>query len=214
MVFLPTTKQSFMTNNNSTKEAILAISFRVFLEKGYKNATMNELVKASKVSKGAFYHYFKGKEELFDAAIDTYFFALASPIVDFEVAENQTFLENIQSYLYKKKLVVGKVAEELSLTFNANYLNVLLEAMQLFEHHKKHSLALLDKELAVYQKIIAIAQSKNEVKPNLDAALLAKQFYFMLDGFELHTLILSDLNAESYAEVNQLFEQFYELIKA
>ncbi|WP_338793403.1 TetR/AcrR family transcriptional regulator [Bernardetia sp. MNP-M8] len=198
---------------NSTKEAILAISFRVFLEKGYKNATLTELVKASKVSKGAFYHYFKSKEELFDAAIDKYFFALASPVIDFEPSENQTFLENIQNYLTQKQQVVRKVAEELSLTLNANYLNVLLEAMQLFEHHKKRSLALLDKELIIYQKIIQIAQSKNEVKPNLDAVLLSKQFYFMLDGFELHTLILSDLNAKSYAEVNQLFEQFYQLIK-
>jgi len=198
---------------NSTKENILAISFRVFLEKGYKNATLNELVKASKVSKGAFYHYFASKEELFDSTIDKYFFALASPIVDFEPSENQTFLENIQNYLTQKKQVVGKVAQELSLTFNANYLTVLLEAMQLFEHHKKRSLQLLDKELIMYQKIIQIAQSKNEVKPNLDVVLLSKQFYFMLDGFELHTLILSDLNAESYAEVNALFEQFYELIK-
>ena len=199
--------------NNSTKEGILAISFRVFLEKGYKNATFNELVKASKVSKGAFYHYFKSKEELFDAAIDKYFFALASPVIDFEPSENQTFLENIQNYLTDKKQRVGQVAQELSLTFNANYLNVLLEAMQLFEHHKKRSLELLNKELVIYQKIIKIAQSKYEVQPNLDAVLLSKQFYFMLDGFELHTLILSDLNTESYAEVNTLFEQFYELIK-
>ena len=63
---------------NSTKDNILISSFRVFLEKGYEKATLNELVKASKVSKGAFYHYFKGKEELFDATIEKYFFEIAS----------------------------------------------------------------------------------------------------------------------------------------
>ncbi len=202
-----------MTKNNSTKQAILANSFRVFLEKGYKKATLNELVKASKVSKGAFYHYFKSKEELFDETINEYFFTLASPVSNFEPSTDKNFLENIQLFLTQKKLIVGKIIQELSLTFDANYLTVLLEAMQLFEHHKKHSLQLLDKELLIYQNIIEIAQAKNEVKQELDAALLAKQFYFMLDGFELHTLILSDLNAESYTEVDALFKQFYQLIK-
>lgn len=199
--------------DNPTKDNILISSFRVFLEKGYEKATLNELVKASKVSKGAFYHYFKGKEELFDATIEKYFFEIASPVVKFEPSEEKNFLENVQAYIDNKNGEVLKVMNRLELDFTANYMNIILEAMKLFEHHKKRSLRLLDAELATYQKIIETAQQKGEVRTDVEASLLAKHFYFMLDGFKFHLLILSDWNVEKYTEVHQLIQQFYQLIK-
>ncbi|WP_375563147.1 TetR/AcrR family transcriptional regulator [Bernardetia sp. OM2101] len=198
---------------NSTKENILISSFRIFLEKGYEKATMNELVKASKVSKGAFYHYFTGKEELFDVTIEKYFFEIASPMIAFEPSEEKTFLENVQQYITKKNTEVATVMQRLEVDFTINYMNVILEAMKLFEHHKKRSLKLLDTELAVHQKIIETAQQKGEVRDDLDASLLAKHFYFLLDGFKFHVMILTDWDTEKYVEVNKLMEQFYQLIK-
>lgn len=56
-----------------TKEKILQISFSIFLNKGYKNTTMNDLIIASGLSKGAFYHYFKNKEALYFEVINTFF---------------------------------------------------------------------------------------------------------------------------------------------
>ena len=35
-----------------------------FLQNGYDNTTVEEIINASKTSKGTFYHYFKGKEAL------------------------------------------------------------------------------------------------------------------------------------------------------
>jgi len=43
----------------TTKEHILFTALKLILKKGYGNVTMNELVEASGLSKGAFYHYFK-----------------------------------------------------------------------------------------------------------------------------------------------------------
>ena len=57
----------------NTKEKILLISFSIFLNKGYESTTMNDLVNASGLSKGAFYHYFQNKEMLYNAVIDTFF---------------------------------------------------------------------------------------------------------------------------------------------
>lgn len=57
----------------NTKEKILFIAFKTFLNQGFKNTTMNDLVKASGLSKGAFYHYYTNKIELYNAVIDTYF---------------------------------------------------------------------------------------------------------------------------------------------
>src|SRR5881396_2273532 len=46
---------------------ILTAANQVFGEKGYRQATMDEVAKKLGVSKGALYLYFAGKEELFEA---------------------------------------------------------------------------------------------------------------------------------------------------
>ena len=56
------------------KTRILESSLNVFLAKGYEAASMMDLVRASGLSKGAFYHYFPSKEVLFRAIVDHVFF--------------------------------------------------------------------------------------------------------------------------------------------
>lgn len=50
-----------------TVEQILEVSLRLFSEKGYEKTTMQDIVNALGMSKGAIYHHFKSKEELIDA---------------------------------------------------------------------------------------------------------------------------------------------------
>jgi AcrR family transcriptional regulator len=49
------------------KTRILTAANQVFGEKGYRQATMDDVAKKLGVSKGALYLYFAGKEELFEA---------------------------------------------------------------------------------------------------------------------------------------------------
>ena len=48
-----------------SKEHILITAFSLFLQKSFKEVTMKEIVKETGLSKGAFYHYFESKEQLF-----------------------------------------------------------------------------------------------------------------------------------------------------
>ncbi|MFH0989670.1 MAG: helix-turn-helix domain-containing protein [bacterium] len=59
---------------SDSKEHILKASFCLFLHKSFKEVTMNEIVKAIGLSRGAFYHYFESKEQLFVEVINTFFF--------------------------------------------------------------------------------------------------------------------------------------------
>ena len=54
---------------SSTKDHILQVALNLFLQSSYKEVTMCELVEKSGMSKGAFYYYFKSKEELFCAVM-------------------------------------------------------------------------------------------------------------------------------------------------
>ena len=59
----------------STREHILFTALKLILKKGYGNITMNELVVASGLSKGAFYHYFKSKDQIYYETLEKYFFS-------------------------------------------------------------------------------------------------------------------------------------------
>lgn len=51
-----------------TEEKILEVSQRLFLEKGYENTTIQDIVdELGGLTKGAVYHHFKSKEEIMDA---------------------------------------------------------------------------------------------------------------------------------------------------
>lgn len=57
-----------------TVEKILDVSQRLFLEKGYDNTTIQDIVdELGGLTKGAVYHHFKSKEEIMDAVVDRMF---------------------------------------------------------------------------------------------------------------------------------------------
>ena len=58
-----------------TVEKILDVCQRLFLEKGYDNTTIQDIVdELGGLTKGAVYHHFKSKEEIMDAIGDRMFF--------------------------------------------------------------------------------------------------------------------------------------------
>ena len=48
----------------NTKGRIVAAAWKLFYEQGYDNTTVEDIVFASETSKGSFYHYFSGKDDL------------------------------------------------------------------------------------------------------------------------------------------------------
>jgi AcrR family transcriptional regulator len=60
---------------------------RVFLERGFDAASMGEIAREARVSKGTLYVYFKSKEELFEAIVEEQCNAQAEQIFTFDSQE-------------------------------------------------------------------------------------------------------------------------------
>ena len=56
-----------------TVQKILEVSLRLFQEKGYEHTTIQDIVDALGMSKGAVYHHFKSKEAIYDRITDLYY---------------------------------------------------------------------------------------------------------------------------------------------
>lgn len=50
-----------------TKSRIVKAAWNLFYKNGYEHTTVEDIITASKTSKGTFYHYFKGKEALLNS---------------------------------------------------------------------------------------------------------------------------------------------------
>ena len=51
-------------NTQSTKKKIVSAAWKLFYEQGYNGTTIDDIVAESGTSKGSFYHYFNGKDDL------------------------------------------------------------------------------------------------------------------------------------------------------
>ncbi len=58
------------------KENIIAASFQLFLQHGYNGVSLNDIIQATQLSKGAIYYHFKSKHEIYVAAVEAYFINL------------------------------------------------------------------------------------------------------------------------------------------
>lgn len=58
----------------NTKELIIDTAFRLFLTHSYNGVSISLLSNAIDMTKGALYHHFRSKEELFKLVVDKYFY--------------------------------------------------------------------------------------------------------------------------------------------
>jgi AcrR family transcriptional regulator len=82
----------------ATREKILQAALKVFAEKGYHKALVDDIVRASGTSKGAVYHHFTNKEALFLALVDDLSERLAESVAT-AIAVAQGSLGKVQAAL-------------------------------------------------------------------------------------------------------------------
>ena len=59
-----------MRKGEIRKQKLLKIAYRMFLEKGYENTSLDEIIAEAGIAKGTYYYYFPSKEATLEAVID------------------------------------------------------------------------------------------------------------------------------------------------
>lgn len=57
--------------HDDKKRELLGIAEKLFMEKGYQQTSLDDILLASGISKGGFYHYFKSKDEVLSESINS-----------------------------------------------------------------------------------------------------------------------------------------------
>jgi len=95
----------------ATKMKILEAAVALFAEKGLAGTSTKDIAKKADVSVGLMYHYFKTKDEMFNAIIED---SLAS-ISDFrEVLNKQSFEDGVKTFAEE---IIGEMKKDLSFSY-------------------------------------------------------------------------------------------------
>lgn len=73
------------------KDELLSIAIKLFMQKGYENTSVKDIYTAADGSFGMFYHHFKSKDEIFEAAMDRLVSSFIEKLSDVLLDEKMSF---------------------------------------------------------------------------------------------------------------------------
>lgn len=168
---------------SSTREHIIDVAARAFAAHGLDGTSLNDLVRASRVSKGAFYFHFPSKEELALACFRTKQEELIRRVMSEEApqraADRVRFLMRRRAQLVREDPSLGCV------TRLGSELNVRSRPGSTYA-------AFQDLGLELIEGVIRDGQQRREFRSELDAKVAAEAVYAGVLGIDVLSLLRSD----------------------
>jgi TetR/AcrR family transcriptional regulator, transcriptional repressor for nem operon len=196
----------------NTREHILNVSFNLFLQKSFKEVTLKEIVEKTGMSKGAFYHYFNSKEQLFLEIIHN---AISSLIDIYEKLDRESLYQFYHDYIR-----IIKNTSEIFPQNNGNKtgtdLNIyflFFDGIKLFPNFQEKLNNSMQAELDAWKEIIQIARNKGEIKSSLSDEQIAKLFIFSADGVGMQNMITKNKSEDLKDDLLELWDALYNELK-
>lgn len=198
---------------NDTREHILKVAFNLFLVKSYKEVTMAELVEKSGMSKGAFYHYFKSKEQLFQEALKN---CMSSLTPDFSIFDRNSLYEFYHQYAVYQNRVLNSLqldGDDPDRGLTVNYYSLVFDALKVFPSLREKLLEHEQDELKAWKEVISTARKNGEIRPFMNDEQIAKVFIYTYDGIALRISLMKDRSEYASDTLLELWDSFYRELK-
>ncbi len=193
-------------SERTTLQNILTAACREFLQKGFQGASLRNIVKKAGVTTGAFYGYFKSKEELFDALVKeqyTHILDLYQTILaDFAEMPPEQQRSDMVSYTIEG---ISRMTDYIYSNFDAFKLILCCSEGTPYEN-LIHNMAQMDCDATrdFSEGMNAAGVPINKINPHLEHMLTSGMFYAYFE------LVVHDIPKEDTAEYIKQLIHFYE----
>jgi TetR/AcrR family transcriptional repressor of nem operon len=180
---------------SNTKEHILNVSFSLFLQKCFKEVTMQEIVEKTGMSKGAFYHYFESKEQLFLEVINHF---VSELIIDYNKLNKDSlsrFYHDLIGCLNDRINLFLSKKNDVDSWFDLNYYSMMFDAMKLFPSFREQMSELFEVERKAWVGMIYLSRSKGEIRSPLTDEQIASLFIHTSDGVGMQEILRGNIKS-------------------
>lgn len=193
---------------DNTKDFIVEESFKLFLNYSYEAVSINDISKAIGLTKGALYHHFKNKEELFKTVVDKY---LCIPDV---VADIDTI--SLADYILLCTSEAEKIIKRLfgfTLVFTPiNYMSMFADAFRHYPDYAELKGKFITREIEKTKKVLENAIKSGEIRGDINTSLIAMNFFSINMGLAGNLVINNSID-ESISLLKEQNFEFYKLLK-
>ena len=185
-----------------TKNKIVRTAFGLFVEKGFTDVSIDEVMGAVGITKGAFYYHFKSKEELFIEVISTYRFSYLDGMLEVLRTSSGSAKDKIKIFshaVFNFQNNLNKEMNGMELDFRSFYF-LLMEGVKKFSP-LSHRYALF--HCTVREAIAGILeQGKKEgtVSKNGNSADMAFLIMSVAEGLLLQWVVNPDIDIDRQCE--------------
>lgn len=174
-------------NASSTRERIVAAAAELFLQHGFDGTGVNQILEKANLSKGAFYHHFKSKNEIYTEVI-TDFFLKPLEITDFDKMASLP-LRDIRTILADYYAALPGEVKTKSGIDMARYFALFFEAISRLPEFRK---TVQTYYLTLVEVLTTRTYEEREVFPKV-AEVHSRNVIATLEGRLLLNAILGDL---------------------
>ncbi|MDR3058059.1 MAG: TetR/AcrR family transcriptional regulator [Prevotella sp.] len=190
-----------------SKKQILHTALKLFLRNSYKEVSLRDIVDEVGLTKGAFYHYYASKEQLFEEVVK-YFYNNAI------ITNYNNFPKSSLKEFYEYYLNTLQEPDDFDdVEGDMNFFIFLSEASKRIPTFMEIHLAQRKKELWAWSEIIEIAKRNKEIKSNIPNEDLAIMFLNMSDGVSMNRAINGKEGIAALNDVKRDWDNLYNLLK-
>lgn len=194
----------------NTREYILDVALKLFLQKSFKEVTIKEIVEKTGLSKGAFYHYFTSKEQLFLELVNDVFSSVLNIPYD-QFNKDSLYHFYIDYVNYYTENLKQRNGEGNAPSFN--YISLIFDAIKLFPNFQERLQKSKEIQLSNWKNIIRTAREKGEINSPMGDEQIANMFINSSSGVEMQSIFRG--NSEDIGEtLISLWDSFYDELKS
>lgn len=197
----------------TAKDKILEKAFDLFLINDYNSVTMQQIQDAAGVSRGAIYHYFKSKEEIFNEVVNIYLLPTFSSYVMIKEEEKKSLRDMIQASIKYRQSHINTLKDVTSFKLTDFYLFKFI--FQATEHSKEFTdevNSLAEKEFNGWRTAIQQAMRNGEIRADIDLDFTAQMFMITPLGLGVFSAFSNYININT-KDIRTSYLRLYDTLK-
>jgi AcrR family transcriptional regulator len=192
-----------------TREYIIDEAYKLFLSHSYEAVSISVISDAIGLTKGALYHHFRNKEELFRAVIDKHF-PVTTIVVDVDTITLKEYTEVCIEYTRKILKAIFGDDEQFVLV---NYLSLIAGCFRHYDGFPENKAHVIDDAVKNAEIILLNAIKRGEIRSDINVKVVSLQYLSLTIGLAGDLIRTSSVKSAIKSMKDQLNQLYYLLKK-